>query len=376
MLTRYSEQVVLGAIGAIYDAAVAPDRWMTVLTDMRELFATASAALVVHNADRSNADGIAAGVDPEGHRTQLRTIFRTTPLYSGRLRAATAGQIYLSDEVSPPKQFFGSRMYQEYWRPRGFNQGMTLVVSIDQAGIRHVINLLRADRFDATEIALARVLMPHLQRAVAVQRHMSQTDLLAAAALDALDTLQQAVLLLADDGGVLHANASAEALLRAADGFAARDGLLGAATPALTERLHTVIACAAGKCGAPARAGWLRLPRSDGGTALSLLAAPIRQDAHWSLRKRPAVVVCVADPDSRGAIPGRTMMDLFGLTGAEAALANDLLAGKPLRDIALERRRSLNTVRTQLASLMGKTGVNRQSDLVRLLGTLPPIKQP
>ena len=62
---------------------------------------------------------------------------------------------------------------------------------------------------------------------------------------------------------------------------------------------------------------------------------------------------------------------LFGLTQAESSLAADLLSGLDLREIAERRGRSVNTVRTHLASLMAKTDVNRQSELVRLLASLP-----
>src|SRR5208282_1957214 len=97
--------------------------------------------------------------------------------------------------------------------------------------------------------------------------------------------------------------------------------------------------------------------RRSGGAALALLAMPFRQEAHWSLARRPAILVCVTDPDAVAALPGRQMAELFGLTGTEAALAADLLAGQGLREIAERRGRSINTVRTHLARLMAKTNV-------------------
>jgi DNA-binding CsgD family transcriptional regulator len=59
------------------------------------------------------------------------------------------------------------------------------------------------------------------------------------------------------------------------------------------------------------------------------------------------------------------------LTPAEADLAADLLAGLSVREIAADSGRSIATVRTHLASLLGKAGTARQSDLVRLLMRLP-----
>jgi DNA-binding CsgD family transcriptional regulator len=91
------------------------------------------------------------------------------------------------------------------------------------------------------------------------------------------------------------------------------------------------------------------------------------------LSLRPAILVCVTDPDAASRLPVRQLAELFGLTAAEGALAADLLAGKEPREIADASGRSINTVRTHLAKLMAKTNVNRQSDLMRLLARLPPL---
>ena len=129
---------------------------------------------------------------------------------------------------------------------------------------------------------------------------------------------------------------------------------------------------AAGSGGAPARGGAARLPRGQG-RQLALLAIPFQRDAAWSLSLRPAILVCVTDPDAASRLPVRQLAELFGLTAAEGALAADLLAGKEPREIADASGRSINTVRTHLAKLMAKTNVNRQSDLMRLLARLPPL---
>jgi DNA-binding CsgD family transcriptional regulator len=70
-------------------------------------------------------------------------------------------------------------------------------------------------------------------------------------------------------------------------------------------------------------------------------------------------------------LPQAQLVALFGLTQAEAALAAGLLAGLELRDIAEQSGRSINTVRSQLATLMAKTETGRQAELVRLLSRLP-----
>jgi DNA-binding CsgD family transcriptional regulator len=372
---RTTEGAFENTIGAIYDAAVAPERWMDALWQLYGLFGLGSAAFVIHNADRSETDGMAAGVDADEHRASLNTIFRTSVLYT-RSERWVPGQITRSADQVPNKIFHRSRMYQEYWRPRELYDAIRLTISVDDAGIHHAVNLHRpnsGEMFDRSDIALAGVLIPHLQRAVALNRRLGEVDVLANSALAALDALRQPVLLLDRDCRVMHVNAAAGLLLREANGLSVTHGVLYAVAQAWTGRLHQVLARAAGQ---PPRAGALRLPRRADGRPLALLAMPFRREAHWSLPHRPAILVTVTDPDAIAAPPGRQLAELFGLTGAEAALASALLTGEELRAIAERSGRSLNTVRTLLKRLMAKTDVNRQSELIRQLALLPRFRDP
>jgi DNA-binding CsgD family transcriptional regulator len=61
------------------------------------------------------------------------------------------------------------------------------------------------------------------------------------------------------------------------------------------------------------------------------------------------------------------------LSKAEAELALALLDGKTAEEIATERDVRLSTIRSQLRSILEKTGTHRQSDAVRLLSQLPAL---
>ncbi len=370
---RPTEDAIARIIDAIYAAAIAPERWTEVLAQLREMFGTAFAGFIMRNADRTQVDGIAVGLDRDDYRGFLDKFYRGS-IFAARTEKWYAGEIIPTSTIVPPKLLERSPMFQEYLKPRDLHEGLRLGLSLDGAGVYHFISLMRpwsAGTYSEHELALARVLMPHLQRAVEISQRLRQADVLASAALATLDVLRHPVLLLDHDGRVLHANATGNTLLASADGLGATLGILQAATPALTNRLHAVLARAAGAGGKPAQANALRLPKRSGGAPLAMLVMPFRHEAHWSLSRKPAILVCVTDPQAVAALPARQLMDLFGLTGSEAALAADLLAGQELREIARHRGRSINTVRTHLARVMAKTNVNRQSELMRLLASLP-----
>ncbi|PDT64970.1 transcriptional regulator [Bradyrhizobium ottawaense] len=65
-----------------------------------------------------------------------------------------------------------------------------------------------------------------------------------------------------------------------------------------------------------------------------------------------------------------SVMEIFGLTPAQARLASLLLAGKSLEEIALDMNISSGTARNHLKAVFLRTGTRRQAELVSLLSRL------
>ena len=59
------------------------------------------------------------------------------------------------------------------------------------------------------------------------------------------------------------------------------------------------------------------------------------------------------------------LMELFGLTPAEARVALSLANGHSIGETARNAATSRNTVRLQVRSIFSKMGINRQSQLIR-----------
>ncbi len=85
-----------------------------------------------------------------------------------------------------------------------------------------------------------------------------------------------------------------------------------------------------------------------------------------------ALCILIHDLDEQAEPPRDVLAALFGVTAAECDLALALLRGISLRDHAVMRGVSHNTVKTQLARVLEKTGTHRQSQLVGLLRALAP----
>ena len=80
-----------------------------------------------------------------------------------------------------------------------------------------------------------------------------------------------------------------------------------------------------------------------------------------------SVLVSIADPEARMALPAERLRELFGLTAAEARLTLSLRRGETLQAACERYDVSPHTVRVQLTSIFRKTQTNRQSELMSLM---------
>ena len=85
-----------------------------------------------------------------------------------------------------------------------------------------------------------------------------------------------------------------------------------------------------------------------------------------SAGQRAAAVVFISAQEYQTVPASSVLQDLLNLTPAEARVTAALVSGKTIKQFAEETEVTLNTVRTHLKSVFSKTGVSRQSDLVRL----------
>lgn len=107
----------------------------------------------------------------------------------------------------------------------------------------------------------------------------------------------------------------------------------------------------------------------DGATPVLVLS---RVDG--SAEQGPTGLVTIADIGWSDRV-GAMLSEVFGLTPAECSVASSVIGGHSSEAIAAQRGRSVETVRTQLKSILGKLGVRTQAELVRMVAALLQIDQ-
>ena len=113
----------------------------------------------------------------------------------------------------------------------------------------------------------------------------------------------------------------------------------------------------------------LLIDRPSGRESLSLLVRPATTPATTKAREllgiRPMALIHLVDPAQPRVKMIDALVQLFGLTPAEARIAALIANGQSIQDIVSSTGNSSNTVRSQLRAIFSKLGVRRQSQLIR-----------
>jgi DNA-binding CsgD family transcriptional regulator len=202
-----------------------------------------------------------------------------------------------------------------------------------------------------------------------------ELKLLEAQALSAtLDRLAMGVVVVAGENHILHANEPARRMLANGGRIVSRRGRLAARDAAADAELSQAIELARSDESALGTAGiGVSLGSADAQPALAHVLPLARGEVRTRLMPRATAAVFINTAEPRPQPDLRALAQTYGLTPAEARVAERLLAGAAnLAEVAASLDVSLATVKTHLSQVFAKTGVARQSDLVGLMHRMMP----
>lgn len=385
----------LDLIGPLYDAAIDGTRWPDWLARLAKRFDAPIAQIGarvprgpllgffhVHGIDEATLAvtlprylelGSEDLLDPanvarDDHPARLKRLSNPA-----RLEAIVHGAAFRSDELVQHEDFVRSRIYEEVRAPLGMFYHLGKYV-IRDSRVEACFNCSRgaeAQPFSRLDCERFDYLGVHVRRAVLVHERMLALDFERRAGLQALETLSQALALVAPDRRLVFANAAARHHLESdrvlrLDGDRVRgvahslDRELGAAIERATE------AVVAGR----SEAGqWLHATQDcNGDSALNAFVTPL-----WNtliaerpeLVGRPLAAVFLDDPrrDARARV--RQWERLFGLTPAQARVLEAARSGDDIETIAAALGIKRDTVRSHFKALYRATGTASRAALIR-----------
>jgi DNA-binding CsgD family transcriptional regulator/PAS domain-containing protein len=367
-------------IGAIYDCVIDSTRWEPTLSRLCGLLDCINCILSVtdlHNAVVRVQKIV--GIEPEwiarmqdyaADAAALR--FSVPDLRSRALDEPFVVRRDVSDEV-----FLSNRSYREWGAPQGHVDVIALHMMrgpdrlAEIAFCRHESVGLITDR----EIRLLRMLAPHLRRAVTITDLIDMKSLETEAFSGTLDAVAVGIILVAEDGAILHANRAAQDMLERKTPVAATRGKLRVSDFKATDRLRRAIAVAAANEPQIGNAGvGIALCGQSGGVATAHVLPLARGDLRTRLMPRAAAAVFVTSDLRLPFARLDAVADAFGLTRAETRLLDRLMRGDSMAEAAAAMNIAMTTAKTHRSRLLAKTGTRRQAGLISLVHRLvPPV---
>ncbi len=358
-------------IGNMYDAALDTRRFSAALQQLRDVFAASYVTLILRVLDEPFLSPmmVAGDVEPGEGGVNHFAYCEKASLFD-RL---PVDRVFTIDELMSDAEWAGSSFYLLYCAPYGCFHMLGVDISTPDGGtVRLRINRPREQaRFGVVERALCAMLVPHLRRALHMHALLDRSAALGMLYSQAINRLAVATIVLDETGSVLQLNPVAREILASNDGLKLVGGRLEATYPSDNRELTRLVRTAFQRsCQGSARgqgAEAMSVSRPSGQVNLGVVVEPIPTQELVEGKGKPTVVVYVRDAVGKSLVSNALTSQLYNLTPAETGLALELANGLSLEEASERLNIRRNTARAHLRSIFSKTGVRRQTELVRIM---------
>lgn len=370
------EEAVRDLLPILYAAPVEPSKWQEFLDLLTGLTEIPIGYLISSTPEAVNLclAGEGANYDPETAALYNDRYGADDPFRAGFLAQPRVGLIDGEDLVRRP-DLVKTEIWSELLSPRGLHHVTMLCGSCDASRIS-VLSLWRDSKqgpLDAVSAQLLTALSPHVRTALRLNARLKAVDSCHALSETALDALDMTVVLVDEAGRVQHMNVNAAKRLPNLIGISIQSGRLVASNARDDSQLQELIKRATGRSSRAAAmpsGGAMKIGRPQTTESLQISVVPASERTHIGDRGRYAAIF-IGEPRAAPRLRGDVLREVYGLTAAEARVANFLLEGKDLRGAAAQLSIEWTTARFHLKRVFAKTGTRRQTELMRLMLTLP-----
>ncbi len=270
-----------------------------------------------------------------------------------------------------------SELYTDWMKPNGiFHVGGAQFVDTEshKAGIA-ILRDEESGVWSDGELRVIDEILPHLRRALNIHSEFTHLRLKQDALLQGLDRLVIGLILYDHQAQPVYINPTAKAIIKHHPALSLHEGDLLLNNPEDEKNLRQTIVDTAE---IDPDDSWkqsvaIGITHPDAPAPLPLLVTPmhahlITSDLDYEGAK---VAVFLSDPNLQQPISIDSLVSVYSLTPSEAQVAISLANGHSIEEIAKSSNHSSHTIRSQLKSVFRKTGVSRQSELIKLLLTGP-----
>jgi len=366
-------------VSEIYEATIDASHWDYVVTMIAKLTRSNAACLYYINKEMEIASSIAQYGLPENQRISfgnqcdsLDGMFSNND--SGILEEPCCIQFYPGSNGVMPND---SELYLSWMKPNGiYHVGGAQVVDTEthKAGIV-ILRSKSAGEWSDGDLRVVDEILPHMSRALKIHSEFTHLRLRQDALLKGLDRLVIGLILYDRNGKPVYINPTAMAIIDSHPALELHEGNLLLINPEDERNLRKTIVDTAA---IDPDDSWkqsvaIGITHPDVEAPLPILVTPMHEHLITSDldHEGAKVAVFLTDPNLQQPISVDSLVSVYSLTPSEAQVAISLANGHSIDQIANQSHHSSHTIRSQLKAVFRKTGVSRQSELIKLLLTGP-----
>jgi DNA-binding CsgD family transcriptional regulator/PAS domain-containing protein len=356
---RFSEM-----LGLVYEVALDTAAWGPCLEAIRREMDGNYVSIIVRP---GTADDLGLIVSASGD--QRRVSPHNPYIAMSPFTGLQPDRLVTTSDILPEAEWRASQYYKDWCEQIGVFHVMACDISTHDGGIYgfRVTRPETAPAFSTADRALCKLLMPHLKRALNLHLSINQDRKVSALYSHAMAQLMVAAIVLDENGVVLDCNPMAKAILELGDGLRIAGQQLEASYATDNRKLQRLVREAlTRKTQAVGLIEAMSVSRPSGKVSWGVVVQAMSPDQWTEGKHRPCVAVFVRDAEGKAHPPVKLAQQLFQLTPAETALAIQLANGLSLEEAGEVLNIRRNTARAHLRSIFSKTGVRRQTELVRI----------
>ena len=250
MSRKYPRERLSALIGEIYNCVLAPEKWPSVLENIRLEFNFCNAVLAVHSPDGKAILAAQAGVEPRWQSIMLNYETEIDDHWGGIecLQNFPLEEPIVQSHAMPSLILENKRYFPKWVRPQGIADAVVIGLESDAVAFANVALDRHKSMGDIseTEVEGLRLIAPHLRRAVKISQILELKTIEAATFSHTLENFSVGIALVDQNMMLVHANAAAQTMLAAKNPIRLVEGRVALPLQTSTATLQNTVRQAVG----------------------------------------------------------------------------------------------------------------------------------
>ena len=384
-IDKFSETVSL-----IYEAGLDPEVWPYALQSMcQHLDAPKAQILYIDPDDLFFSYACGYGFNPHTYdigASRFRRYLRSDPVALHGIQ--NLNQVFSDRRVVDEAILKRSDAQREIRDPANMEYLLTAFLSDDDLEWTGICFMRgkESESFDRVDEATLTRFVPHIKRASFIHKSLANAMHLKTLQSAVLDNIEQGIIVVDELHDVVATNRKADDIIHRSSYLSIKRKRLICTDKRIGSLLFKNLEESLDKQQNIYRSRTAVRLVDEAGSSTFLVITPLQlqrfkenqqklpDSTHYYTARIPVknhAIITICEIDSAPRASMKMLIDLFGLTPAEASLALELSNGDSLKEAARSLGRSVGTARIQLQSIFEKTDTNRQATLIRLLMSIP-----